>query len=87
MIFNGIPQLIGSGIILIVALLILIYNKKSLTNVIFSLLSITISIHMFGIGVLSYVCSFKTAIFWQRFIHIGVIFIPVFLYHFYLSIT
>ncbi|MBU4457895.1 MAG: hypothetical protein KJ902_04040, partial [Candidatus Omnitrophica bacterium] len=87
MFFNpySLLPLIISLIHLIIGFFIFVKNQKSIINRTFALECIAVSIWLFGYFI-AYSCSEpKTALFWCKFAYFGVMFIPVFFYHFTVS--
>ena len=79
-----------SSIILAIGLGVFVWwqNKKSLLHIIFVLLCFSITIWLFGTFMMLRNCATeRLVVFWDRFLYLGVIFIPVFLYHFCLEFT
>lgn len=69
----------------IVGLGVLFKNSKKLTNIIFSLLCFSILFWLVGSLFMFRTTDFSQVIFWDRFIYIGVVFVPIFMFHFALS--
>lgn len=88
MYFTDVFPLISSIFVFILGLVVFLKNKKSRINFTFFLHSLSIVIWLF--------CTFmmfisrdnkEMVIFWDRFVYTGVVFIPVFMYHFGLAFT
>lgn len=62
-------------------------NKKSELNTLFTLFCLSITIWLFGTSMMFLSKGDAEAIFWDRVIYIGVVFIPAFLYHFSIVFT
>ena len=75
--------LISAILVFSLGIFVFFKNRKSLVNIIFGLHSLAITIWLFGTFMMFLSGSVREmAIFWDRFIYIGVVFIPIFLYHF-----
>ena len=75
--------LISAVLVFSLGILVFFKNRKSLVNVIFGLHSLVITIWLFGTFMMFLSGGVREmAIFWDRFIYMGVVFIPIFLYHF-----
>jgi len=57
-------------------------NRKSKLNIIFALIAIAVSIWLFGTFMMFISRTDAQAIFWDRFIYMGVVFVPALMYHF-----
>jgi len=57
-------------------------NRKSKLNIIFALIAIVVSIWLFGTFMMFISRTDAQAIFWDRFIYMGVVFVPALMYHF-----
>ncbi len=79
--FYFLPQLTGSIIILIMAFIILLYNKRNVINITFALACLSIFCYIFGMFVVFHIKTIEEGLFWIRFLHYGVILLPIFLYH------
>lgn len=78
----SLPQLASSVLLCFLALFVYLNNRKSLTNVVFSVLCLSATIWLFTFG-LSYLSrSEKTANILLRIGYSGVVFIPITFYHF-----
>lgn len=86
--FFTLLPLISSISVFFIGLFIFLQNFKAKINVAFFLHSLAISIWLFGTFMMFLSKNdFLSVIFWDRFIYIGVVFIPVLLYYFVLSYT
>ena len=75
--------LISAVLVFILGVFVYFKNRKSWVNIIFGLHSLVITIWLFGTFMMFLSKgSREMAIFWDRFIYIGVVFIPIFLLHF-----
>ncbi len=75
--------LISALLVFSLGLFVFFKNKKLTVNKIFALHSLVITIWLFGTFMMFLSRENREAvIFWDRFIYIGVVFIPVILYHF-----
>ena len=83
---NLIP-LISAIFVLFLGIFVLLKNRASSQNIIFALFCIVTFIWLFGTFMMFRALNDKEAIFWDRFVYIGVVFIPSFLYHFSLVFT
>ncbi len=80
---STILPLISAILVFSLGFFVYLKNRKSLINIIFGLHSLVITIWLFGTFMMFLSRDAKElAIFWDRFIYIGVVFIPIFLYHF-----
>lgn len=79
--FSVIP-LIGSLLVFLLGLFIWVKKPKEWLYVLFFFCNLTIAIWLFGSGALFTATSDAGRLFWGRFIYIGLVFIPIFLYHF-----
>lgn len=87
MYFTDILPLIGSIIVLSFGVVILISNRKAKINIIFLFISICIAIWLFGTFMMFYnKNNVEAVISWDRFLYLGVVFVPVLLYHFGLEL-
>ena len=66
----------------IFALLVFLKGKKNLGNRLWALFCVTVGIWGVGAYKIGMTVDANTAIFWWRFTHIGVIFIPVIFWHY-----
>ncbi|MBU3934505.1 hypothetical protein KKC00_00855, partial [Patescibacteria group bacterium] len=57
-------------------------NPKSKLNIVFALIAVTVTIWLFGTFMMFNSGTDKQAIFWDRFIYMGVVFVPALMYHF-----
>ncbi|MCG2687136.1 hypothetical protein L6278_03340, partial [Candidatus Parcubacteria bacterium] len=57
-------------------------NTKSVVHRVFFLLSISVTIWLIGTFMMFISKTNGQAIFWDRFIYMGVVFVPAFMYHF-----
>ena len=62
-------------------------KRRSKLNNIFFLLSLTITVWLFGTFMMFLSKEDTAMIFWDRFVYMGVVFMPVLLYHFSLTLT
>ncbi|MEK7625464.1 MAG: ATP-binding protein [Patescibacteria group bacterium] len=74
--------LVGSLLVFILGLFVWLTKTKDWLHIIFFLYNFTISIWLFGTFMLFNSTNDIDALYWDRFIYIGVVFIPIFLYHF-----
>jgi len=75
--------LISAILVFVLGVFIYFKNRKSWVNIVFGLHSLVITIWLFGTFMMFLSKdSREMVIFWDRFIYIGVVFIPIFLYHF-----
>ncbi|MFA4833690.1 MAG: ATP-binding protein [Patescibacteria group bacterium] len=86
--FTDILPLISAIFVFILGLLVFSKNKKSRVNFTFFLHSLAITVWLFATFMMFISREDReAAIFWDRFVYIGVVFIPVFMYHFGLAFT
>ncbi|MDD5032106.1 MAG: ATP-binding protein [Patescibacteria group bacterium] len=84
--FTDILPLISAIFVFILGLLVFSKNRKSRVNFTFFLHSLAITVWLFGTFMMFISREDReAAIFWDRFVYIGVVFIPVFMYHFGLA--
>ena len=74
--------LISAIFVFSLGIFVFLKNRKSDLNILFSLFCLSITIWLFGTFMMFISKSDKEAIFWDRFVYIGVVFVPVFMYHF-----
>lgn len=78
-----IPSFLTSILLLLLGILVYLKNRKSFTNILFSLECLTSFVWQFGYSMMYYFSySEKLATFWMKIGYVGVIYIPVFYYHF-----
>jgi signal transduction histidine kinase len=80
-------SLLGAIFVVSLGLLVFLKNKKSTLNKIFFLLNLAVGIWLFGTFEMLTTSSDVQAIFWDRFIYAGVVFVPALMYHFSLIFT
>ena len=90
-ILNTVPlaasfSLLSATFVLSLSLFIFLQNRHNLLNILFGLFGITLTIWLFG-SFMMFLSgdNDEAAIFWDRFIYIGVVFLPVLEYHFCLT--
>ena len=81
----AIPPLLTGLILTIIGLLVFLKNKTSKLNIIFSLFSLSMVIWLFGYTNMYLSKEPSTALKWARIGFLGIIFIPVFAYHFIIT--
>lgn len=75
--------LISAVLVFSLGVFVFFKNKKSSMNIVFGLHSLVITVWLFGTFMMFLSKGDReAAIFWDRFIYMGVVFIPVVLYHF-----
>lgn len=74
--------LIGSVLVFTLGLFVWLKNPKAWLHVLFFLYNLMISLWLFGTFMLFNVVTDYEKIYWDRFIYAGVVFVPIFLYHF-----
>ncbi len=79
--------LISAFFVLGLGFFVFIKNRKLKLNVIFFLISIVVSVWLFGTFMMFNSQSDDYAIFWDRFIYMGVVFVPALMYHFSVVFT
>jgi signal transduction histidine kinase len=67
--------------------LVLYKGFRQMVNILFFLVSLSLSIWLFGSFMMFRVSSDPSIIFWDRFIYIGVVFIPTLQYHFSIAFS
>ena len=78
----SILPLVGSIFVIVLGFFVWLKKPKEWLHILFYFYSFTISIWLFGTFALFNAKYETEQIFWDRFIYIGVAFIPIFLYHF-----
>jgi len=80
--------LVSAVFVFILGFLVFLRNPKSRLNWTFSLHALVITVWLFGTFMMFLNRdNIEAAIFWDRFIYGGVVFIPAFMYHFCLALT
>ncbi len=74
--------LISAVFVLSLGIFVFLKNKKSKLNIIFFLLSISFIVWFFSTFMMFISQTDKQAVFWDRTVYLGVIFIPILMYHF-----
>ena len=74
--------LVGSIFVIVLGFFVWFKKPKEWLHILFFLYAFTIAIWLFGTFKLFNASEEPNQIFWDRFIYIGVVFIPIFLYHF-----
>lgn len=74
--------LISAIFVISLGLFVLSRDVQSKLNILFSLFCLSVSIWLFGTFMMFKVTADEEIIFWDRFIYIGVVFIPIFMHHF-----
>jgi len=86
--FTDILPLISAVFVFILGLFVFLKNRKSRVNFTFFLHALAITVWLFGTFMMFISREDREAsIFWDRFVYIGVVFIPIFMYHFGLAFT
>jgi hypothetical protein len=80
-IFSFLP-LISAVFVLFLGVFVFLKNRKSKLNIIFFLLTIAFTIWLFSTFMMFISETDDQAIFWDRNVYSGVIFIPILVYHF-----
>lgn len=81
----AIPPLLTGLILTIIGLFVFLKNKTSKLNIIFSLFSLSMVIWLFGYTNMYLSKDSAIALKWARIGFLGIIFIPIFAYHFIIS--
>jgi len=79
------PPLITDAILISIGLFVFLKNKTSKINIIFSLFAFSMAVWLFGYVNMYLSKDTYTALRWARIGFLGIIFIPVFAYHFIIS--
>ncbi len=74
--------LVSCVFVLTLGFFVWIKKSRQLLHILFLLYSFTLSFWLFGTFALFNAVSPEQQIFWDRFVYVGVVFIPIFLYHF-----
>lgn len=82
---HSMPPLLAGALIFACGLWILLKNPRSATNITFSLFSLGVCIWLFGLFRVYSTTDAREALFWVKFVYVGVAFIPAFFYHFCVS--
>ena len=84
MFFNGysIQPLVISLLHLVIGFFIFAKNRRSLVNRTFALECISVSVWLIGYFIAYSSSQYEKALFWCKFAYVGVMFVPVFFYHF-----
>lgn len=77
----------GAMLSILWGLIILRLNKKSMTNRVFMLLSLALSLWLFGFGMANSASTYDMALFWRRFASIGMVSLHGFVLHFFILLT
>ena len=80
--FTTFLPLIGMFCVLALGILIYFKDRKSKLNSIFGLITISLSVILFGTFEMFLSQTEDEAILWDRFIYIGAVFLPALMYHF-----
>lgn len=72
----------GSILVFVLGLFVWLKKSREWLHILFFLFDFTISIWLFGTFMLFNARNEIDQLYWDRFIYIGVVFIPIFLYHF-----
>lgn len=83
--FYAIPPLITALILFSLGLFVFFKNKKSKSNIIFCLFSLSMVLWLFGYTNMYLSKNIFSALRWARIGFIGIVFIPIFAYHFITS--
>ena len=81
----SIPPLLTATLILACGLWIILQNPKAVPNITFSLVCLGVSIWLFGSFMGYSTTDDQEALFWEKLIYIGVVYIPALFYHFSVS--
>ena len=85
--FTTILPLIGMFCVVGLGILIYFKDRKSKLNIIFGLLTLVLSVWLFGTFRMFISQTDEEAIFWDRFIYAGIVFVPALMYHFSIVFT
>jgi len=85
--FTSILALISAIFVFGLGLFVFFKNKKARINQVFALMSLAVTVWLFGTFEMLNAGSDQAAIFWDRFIYAGVVFVPALMYHFSLIFT
>ncbi len=85
-IFSFLP-FISAAFVLFLGIFVFLKNKKSKLNLIFFLLSVSVTVWLFSTFMMFISKTDSQAIFWDRTVYLGVIFIPILMYHFGLAFS
>lgn len=75
-------SLFSAILVLVLAIMVFFQNRRSPLNVLFGLFSFCISLWLFGTFMVFASQTVELQIFWDRFIYLGIIFLPMLLYQF-----
>ncbi len=80
--------LVSTVFLLSLGIIVLYKNRKNIINILFFLVSLVFSIWMFGTFMMFIkIDEIDKVIFWDRFVYLGVVFMPAFQYHLSLKFT
>ncbi len=85
--FTAILALISAVFVFGLGFFVFFKNRKSIINEIFVLMSLAVAVWLFGTFEMLRAATDEQAIFWDRFIYAGVVFVPALMYHFSLIFT
>lgn len=80
--FSSLLPLVAALFVCTLGFFVWLKNTRSSISILFFLYCLVISTWLFGTFKLFNADTDASAIFWDRFIYLGVVFIPIFLYHF-----
>lgn len=78
----AIPSLLAGTLVVACGLWIVLKHPRSTTHLTFGLVCFGVSIWLFGFFMIYSTTDDKKALFWGKFIYLGVVYIPAFFYHF-----
>ncbi len=84
---SQIYPLLSMAFILSLGILVFYKNSKAIINRLFFIVTIVFGIWQFGTFMMFISSNDKAITFWDRFIYLGVVFMPAFQYHFSLLVT
>ena len=78
----AIPSLLAGTLVVACGLWIVLERPRSTTHLTFGLVCLGISVWLFGFFMMYSTSDDQKAMFWGKFIYLGVVYIPAFFYHF-----
>jgi len=77
---------IGSIMVFLIGIFVFLKNTKSKVNFTFALHALAVTVWLFATFMMFYQKNnIESVIFWDRMVYAGVVFVPAFMYHFYLA--
>ncbi len=80
--FHSVPPLLAATLVFACGLWIVLQNPRAIANITFGLLCLAVCTWMFSFFMIYSTTDAEQALFWGKFIYLGVVFIPATFYHF-----